>query len=624
MSIHYLQQSVIFKKNYKCIVAFIILATFGQNAFSKSYELFKTEIYSDKQIKVEVEFKLYDTICLDPQKSNKFVYIISGQLYTYSKDISWQLKYTDCNGVIQVENKQVFIGGPNAVKGSIESLDQRFVGFLYNYSNSFYIETIISNIDDLIKNNNFLKAKEELENKSFIIKDSTLINKEYSLIYTRAQTCYVDSLNSLLNKDKVDLASKLIIEAENLYKILPANILSKKKEIELIKLEQKRIVFENQINELIKQNNILQALIIYNANVGTYRSKILENVLIEKATSSTNNSLNSNDYENAKIFFNELYKLTRNEKYLLDIQKCDKELQLQEIRSAKKLHKELLDKVKQNKSIYNLEKLYNIESKYDIFSTKNTAKKLNNIWITEIETYSKYARKDYKIKDYRNALDNFNKSIDKINDYNSKLYSINYNSSIAKIKSKIDDKKVKVNDIVNSFSSSKLDLLKNNYEKKKLKYKVLKIGVSYDFVNEGVNSLSTYFSTPSNLTDDISDIYYDFSISRISTFLTYNRLGLFAGNYYTSSNIKNYNVGLQYRLFGSFYGKVGYNIKSDEKITMNNFALNYITGISLIVNGLNIETTYNHRYKTVQLGMGINIYKRFNKKRYKYLQEITK
>ncbi len=131
MQISNLQQPII-TIDYRVFFAVLL----GINIFSytlnaqNSTQTIKKEIYSDNQIKVEVEFKLYNSICKDLNKSNKYTYIVTGQMYSYAKEAYWNLKYTDCNGNQQNEKKNIPIGGKEAVIGRIESLDYIFIGKL--------------------------------------------------------------------------------------------------------------------------------------------------------------------------------------------------------------------------------------------------------------------------------------------------------------------------------------------------------------------------------------------------------------------------------------------------------------------------------------------------------------
>lgn len=627
MPIYNLRQSIkAIKCYYKHVAILMCLGVIPSFSNAKSYEFFKTEIYADNQIRVEVEFKLYNTICSDLKKSNKYTYIVTGQLYNYTKSVNWKLKYIDCNGNLQIEDLKVFIGGNDAVLGRIESLDQRFVGYLDTKFNNFYIEAIIEEIEGMIANNQFLEAKTELENKKSIINDSDLVNKEYSRIYDSAQHYYIDSLNStsLIDKKGLQLASILINEAEKLFFDLPENISSKKKELELIYQEQKRIEIRNEVDKLIKQNNVLRALITYNENINIYRSHDLEKTLIDKAEDVANNSFSSNDYNYAIKVYRELYKHTEDQTYLSQIRKCEEKIEEQEIVEIHETYIKLKQDVKQNKSISNFENLYNFENKYDFLSSKYSIKNLNKLWSKKIKTYHKKGNENYKVKDYREALNNFNESIDLLDIYASKSYSSNYTSSLEKFTNKVTNRKSKTDRIVNYNSSSQLDLLKNKYEKKKLKHKVVRLGISYDLIQEPVNSFDSYINDPAYLEEDLINIYNNFSTSKLSAFLTYDRIGLFAGNLITTELEKSYDLGLYLRLFGNFYGKFGYSAKNTEAFYINNLLPNSVTGIAFIGNGLNIETSYNNRYRTVQFGIGFNIYKRISKKRYKYLKSITK
>ncbi|GGG10139.1 hypothetical protein GCM10011344_08520 [Dokdonia pacifica] len=565
---------------------------------------------------MEVEFKLYYTICTDPIKSNKYTYIISGQLYNYNKSINWPLEYIDCNGNKQIENKNIFIGGKNASLGRNENLDQRFAGFLESHSKDFYI----LKIEDLVKNNKFLEAKTTLEDNSSIIKDSTLITKMRSNIHNKALDFYLNSLKSSLD---IQQASKLINEAERLFPSLPAELASKKREIALIIQEQKRIEIKNKLDVLISQNNILEALIVYNANINVYLSQNTESTLIIKAKLAVNNSFISKDFEYAKKVFNELYKLTGDKKLLTEIQKCDRELKKMELPKLLKLHAQLKNEVKLNKSISSLENLYYFEEKHDYFNTKASVKKLEEAWLKSIKMNVKKGKKECKNRDYENGLINLNNAIDKINDYTSKPYSLN-NTELKKIKSELIYKQTKISKIVNNNSSAELARIKNNYEKKKLKHRVLKLGVTYNFVNEPIDGLNTYFDDSSNILNDLEDVYNNFDTSSISTFIIYNRFGVFAGNFNTFTNIESYDAGLYFRFLGNLYGKVGYCIKNNKPLMINDFTSNYVTGISFIANGINIETTYNHYFKSVQFGLGFNLFKRINKQRYKYLKSVTR
>ncbi len=333
MPIFNLQQSIIKTPHYY-LFYFIFL---GLSFFSitlnaqNSSQFTKIEIYSDQQIKVEVEFKLYNSICKDLNKSNKYTYIVTGQLYSFNKEVKWNLKYIDCNGNPQDEKKNISIGGNEAEIGRIESIDQIFQGNLAS-NNKSYIKVIIENIEDLVMNNKFIEAKSELENNKSLINDAALINKKYLLIYDKAERYYIKSINTIstLDKNGLQLANNLIKESEELFPNLPNNISLKKKELEIINLEQNRIEIKNEINQLIEQNNILQALIKYNANTKLYSSQETEKIIIKKGETIGNKSFISKDFVYAKELYNELFKLTGDKNYLDEINKCENKIKKQE------------------------------------------------------------------------------------------------------------------------------------------------------------------------------------------------------------------------------------------------------------------------------------------------------
>ena len=338
MQIFNLQQPIIKTPHYY-LFYFIFL---GLSFFSitlnaqNSSQFTKIEIYSDKQIKVEVEFKLYNSICKDLNKSNKYTYIVTGQLYSFNKEVKWNLKYIDCNGNPQDEKKNISIGGNEAEIGRIESIDQIFQGNLAS-NNKSYIKVILENIEDLVMNNKFIEAKLVLENNKSLINDTVLINKKYLFIYDKAESYYIKSLNTIstLDKNGLQFANKLIKEAEELFPNLPYNISLKKKELETINLEQNKIEIKNEINKLIEQNNILEAFIKYNANTQLYSSQEIEKILIKKGETIGNNSFIGKDFVEAKELYNELFKLTADKNYLVEINKCENKIKKQEAIKAK-------------------------------------------------------------------------------------------------------------------------------------------------------------------------------------------------------------------------------------------------------------------------------------------------
>ncbi len=342
MPIFNLQQSIIKIPNYY-LFYFVLL---GLSFFSitlnaqNSSQITKIEIYSDKQIKVEVEFKLYNSICKDLNKSNKYTYIVTGQLYSFNKEVKWNLKYIDCNGNPQDEKKNISIGGNEAEIGRIESIDQIFQGNLVS-NNKNYIKVILENIEDLVMNNKFIDAKSELENNKSLINDAALINKKYLLIYDKAERYYIKSLNTIstLDKNGLQLANNQIKEAEELFPNLPINISLKKKELEIINLEQNRIEIKNEINQLIEQNYILEAFIKYNANAQLYSSQETEKALIKKGETIGKNRFISKDFVDAKELYNELFKLTGDKNYLDEINKCENKIKKQEAKEAKIIEK---------------------------------------------------------------------------------------------------------------------------------------------------------------------------------------------------------------------------------------------------------------------------------------------
>ena len=340
MPIFNLQQSII-KTLHNYLFYFVLL---GLSFFSitlnaqNSSKITMLEIYSDKQIKVEVEFKLYNSICKDLNKSNKYTYIVTGQLYSFNKEVKWNLKYIDCNGNPQDEKKNISIGGNEAEIGRIESIDQTFQGNLFS-NNKSYIKEIIEKIEDLVRNNKFIEAKSELENNKSLINDAALINKKYLLIYDKAEKYYIKSLNTISALDKygLKLANNLTKEAEELFPNLPNIIYLKKKELEIINLEQNRIEIQNEINQLIEQKNILEALIKYNVNNQLYNSQEIEKILIKDGETFGKYTKN---FVNAKELYNQLFKLTGDKNYLDEINKCENKIKKQEAIKAKTIKKE--------------------------------------------------------------------------------------------------------------------------------------------------------------------------------------------------------------------------------------------------------------------------------------------
>ena len=342
MPIFNLQQSIIKTPNYYLfyfVLLGLIFFSITSNAQNSS-QITKIEIYSDKQIKVEVEFKLYNSICKDLNKSNKYTYVVTGQLYSFNKEVKWNLKYIDCNGNPQDEKNIILIGGNKAEIGRIESIDQIFQGILVS-NNKSYIKVILENIEDLVMNNRFIEAKSELENNKYLINDAALINKKYLLIYDKAEIYYIKSLNTIstLDKNGLQRTNNLIKEAEELFPNLPINISLKKKELEIINLEQNRIEIKNKINQLIEQNNILEALIKYNANNQLYSSQETEKILINKGETIGKNSFISKEFVDAKKLYNELFKLTGDKNYLDEINKCENKIKKQELIAAKIIEK---------------------------------------------------------------------------------------------------------------------------------------------------------------------------------------------------------------------------------------------------------------------------------------------
>lgn len=112
------------------LISFLVISvTFGQK--KNSWTTWE-KLYSDNQIKVEIQFKIRSNGC-QTQKTSKFRYRLTGRLYRSKQYVYWKMKYKDCNGTIQEAKNQVRIsveksGDVTTVDNMLfESMDDRFM-----------------------------------------------------------------------------------------------------------------------------------------------------------------------------------------------------------------------------------------------------------------------------------------------------------------------------------------------------------------------------------------------------------------------------------------------------------------------------------------------------------------
>jgi len=106
-------------------LCFLLSALCGYSQTKSSWTAWE-KLYSDNQIKVEIQFKIREEGC-QTQKTSKYHYRISGNVYTSTRYVYWKIKYKDCNDQTIEEKQQIAIGGSEAIMGVVESMDYRFV-----------------------------------------------------------------------------------------------------------------------------------------------------------------------------------------------------------------------------------------------------------------------------------------------------------------------------------------------------------------------------------------------------------------------------------------------------------------------------------------------------------------
>ncbi len=105
-------------------IFFVQISVFAQKKSSwTNWE----KLYSDKQITVEIRFKIRNNSCSQGGKNSKYKYKITGTLYSSEKYVYWKMKYKACNNITVVKQNQIAIGGSNAETGTIESMDYIFL-----------------------------------------------------------------------------------------------------------------------------------------------------------------------------------------------------------------------------------------------------------------------------------------------------------------------------------------------------------------------------------------------------------------------------------------------------------------------------------------------------------------
>jgi len=152
------------------------------------------KLYSDKQIKVEIQYKIREEGC-QTQKTNKYHYRVSGNVYTSTRYVYWKIKYKDCNGQIIEDKQQIAIGGSEAITGIVESMDYRFMAksiyvkfYGVSTSRSYLQDTSMDDTDYYKQGKKFFEKEKYNEALNAFLK--AIDKKQNVMAYGYVASCY--------------------------------------------------------------------------------------------------------------------------------------------------------------------------------------------------------------------------------------------------------------------------------------------------------------------------------------------------------------------------------------------------------------------------------------------------
>jgi len=109
--------------------AFLVAYSAG-GSFAQSGKQAFVEIYSDSNIKVELQYNISANSCDQGGKQHKFQYRVTGRYRTSDYYLNWKMDYIDCNGNMYYQQNSLKIGMPKGddISGGIvvSKLDDRF------------------------------------------------------------------------------------------------------------------------------------------------------------------------------------------------------------------------------------------------------------------------------------------------------------------------------------------------------------------------------------------------------------------------------------------------------------------------------------------------------------------
>lgn len=560
-------------------------------------------LYTSKDgLNIDIQFLISKgDICSDHNKSNSYQYKVTGQPYSNPKHFKWDLPFTDCNGINQIESKRLLIGGKKSKTGTINSIDNIFRGVLN--IDKFKKDTYLNKVNRAISEGNFKLAYENLSIININL-SQTVIDSLKIIINKKAYKFYLDKVNS--SASNLTKVKQICIEAINVLENKNDNLFFKNKLVSINKIEkeQNQIIIINDIDYYIKSDKIENAIRVYEQNIDNYSIAFKKEEILEKGEYSASYYESKNNFSIAIKFNQILYNFTDNIEYSTKISNLKIKEEKYRIELVINNFNKNINKAKKESNIRNWELVYDLaNNNKDIISKKEREKAINKIyplWKIDIKKDIKKVKKIAKTREYPKAYSELNLLKIKINKYKNKSYkSENVNKTsktISKFQRKIERKK------------QKYPLNNYKYQKRKYGRRTLRIGTTYDaFIFNNSYVLNTKHDI---FKSDLLNYTTNFNFSKISFNMCYSRFGVYWGNYNKTGSYSKFNLGGYLKLINSLYFKFGYlyNTQNNSKPISLESNMPFSTGISLMTPIIHFELSYNMLQKSYAIGLGINIY----------------
>lgn len=485
-------------------------------------------------------------------------------------------------------------------------------------------------INAFIKNNQFLEAKKYIGYKT---KFSYQNDYSYSIdaLHLKADMFYKQKIEQMANND--DVVMDICISAMN---ILPPSYhknyqkhfvsieqkkLAEKKLAEKRRKEKQLKIQENIIDEIEAlidgcKINKAQALLnqSYNAFVDKSESSKLQEDINNNKTkcllSQAKSYIKDGTYNEASeiiddINYNNLER--RNARRFRNYSEAIFDGYVDFAKDTKNKDK----KAKNYKIAFNHKMNYqgNFNFKPEKYFLDISENKTKEAYINAKRSIKK---DDYIDADYKLLLGEIEYKNFKDSRYYQNIKSKSFANSFNKLTSKIENKKIKVNSKIEKIEDKMGDEGCNYYRYKYLKKyynrKTLKIGVNYSFSLNNIQHINTIYDAQQ---------YFTPSLQSLGAFIHYGRLGVFAENYHSNKTDFSIDMGGYFTFLNSLNLKLGYTYASNTEINLNSLYENYIAGLQFIWPGFQIGVSYRNSNETVNISIGINLFKRFRKEDYK-------